>query len=102
MQDPRDASSSLGTRGRARAGGLSTAGSELSATRLADEERSHHQGNGCQQLHENVERRTGRVLEGVADGVADDAGLVGKGLLPEDVAVLVEKAARLDVLLGVV
>src|SRR5450830_2080619 len=71
-------------------------------TRLADEERGHYQGDGGQQLHENVERRTGGVLERVADGVADDGRLVRQRLLADHFAVVIEQVTRLYVLLGVV
>ena len=53
-------------------------------------------------LIEHVQRRAGGVLEGVADRVADDGGLVRLGALAEHVAVLVLQAAGLDELLGVV
>src|ERR1035437_9116540 len=69
---------------------------------LADEERGHNEGDGGQQLHENVERRTGGVLEGIADGVADDGGCVRERLLADHVAIFIEQVTRLDVLLGVV
>jgi hypothetical protein len=46
-------------------------------------------------LDQRVERRAGRVLERIADGVADDAGLVLLGALAAEEAVL-------DLLLGVV
>ena len=48
-----------------------------------------HQGQDGHELHEDVERRARRVLEGVADRVADDAGIV-VGLL----ARVLERAAR--------
>ena len=69
---------------------------------LRDEQRREHQRNRRQQLHEDVQRRAGGVLEGVAHGVAHDSCGVGHGALADDVAVLVLEVTRLDVLLGVV
>src|SRR6478735_12531942 len=51
---------------------------------LADEERGEDQGDARQQLHEDVERRAGRVLERVTDRVADDCRGVGLRALAED------------------
>ena len=61
----------------------------------ADDRRQDQQRHQVHHLDERVERRAGGVLERVADGVADDRGLVGLGALAALVAVL-------DVLLGVV
>src|SRR6266540_3800664 len=68
----------------------------------ADEEGGQDEGDRRQQLDEDVERGAGRVLEGVADRVADDGGRMGRGLLADRVALVVEQVARFDVLLGVV
>ncbi len=48
---------------------------------LADEQRGEHEGDGGEELHEDVERRAGGVLEGVTDGVADDCRGMGFGAL---------------------
>src|SRR4029079_15664723 len=69
---------------------------------LANEQGSEDQRDRRKELHENVERRSGRVLERVTDRVADDGRGVGIGALAEDVAVVVLEVSRLDVLLGVV
>src|SRR6516225_6554748 len=69
---------------------------------LPDEQRGENEGYCGQQLHQDVERRAGGVLEGVADGVADDGRGVGIRTLAEQLAVVVLEVARLDVLLGVV
>src|SRR5690348_546117 len=69
---------------------------------LADEERREHEGDRAEELHQHVERRTGGVLEGVADGVADDGGGVGVGAFADDVAALIGHAAGLDEFLCVV
>ena len=61
----------------------------------ADDRRQDQQRHQVHHLDQRVERRAGGVLERVADGVADDRGLVGLGALAALVAVL-------DVLLGVV
>ena len=45
------------------------------------EQRREDEGDDGHELDENVERRAGRVLEGVADGVADDDCLVLFGAL---------------------
>src|SRR5689334_16424051 len=60
-----------------------------------DKERRQHERHRAQQLDEHVQRRPGRVLEGIADGVADHGGLVRGTPLP---AVL----PGLDELLGVI
>ena len=60
----------------------------MMAGRISRRDQVHH-------LDQGVEGRAGGVLERVADGVADDGGLVGLGSLAAFVAVL-------DVLLGVV
>ena len=60
-----------------------------------DDGRQHQQRHQVHHLDQRVEGRAGGVLERVADGVADDGGLVGLGALAAHVAVL-------DVLLGVV
>ena len=41
-----------------------------------DDQTGEHDGNGGDQLDQDVQRGTGSVLEGVAHGVADDGGLV--------------------------
>ena len=46
-----------------------------------DEKVGEDEGDDGHELHEDVERGAGGVLEGVADGVADDGGLVGLGAL---------------------
>src|SRR5688572_23176601 len=69
---------------------------------LANEERCEHEGDRGQQLHENVERRAGGVLERVADGVAHDGRRVRVGLLAEHVAGRILEVTGLDVLLRVV
>src|SRR5579859_3212797 len=69
---------------------------------LPDEERRHHQGDGREQLHEDVERRAGGVLERIANGIAHDRGGVGRRLLADHVAGVIGQVAGLDVLLGVV
>src|SRR5687767_6831716 len=61
----------------------------------SDEQRSEDEGDGGQQLDQDVERGAGGVLQGVAHGVAHDRGLVGGGALAA-------VSAGLDVLLGVV
>ena len=76
--------------------------SGLSVSSLPDEQRGEDQGDRRQQLHEDVERRAGGVLERVADRVADDGRGVGVRALAEHVAVVVLEVARLDVLLRVV
>ena len=54
----------------------------------------HHVETGCDngyhahQLDENVERRTGSILEGIAYGVTYDGSLVGIGALAAEVAFL--------------
>ena len=37
------------------------------------------EGDDAHELHEDVQRGAGRVLERIADGVADDGRLVGRG-----------------------
>src|SRR5262245_41731968 len=69
---------------------------------LSDKQRGEDERDRRQELDQHVERRTGRVLERVANGVADDRCRVGIGLLADDVAVGVLEVARLDVLLRVV
>src|SRR5688572_10409413 len=49
-----------------------------------DEERREHEGDRGEELHEDVEARTGGVLEGIADGIADDRGRVCRGALADD------------------
>ncbi len=51
---------------------------------LPDEQRGQHEGDRGEQLHEDVERRAGGVLERVADRVADDGRGVGVRALAED------------------
>ena len=53
---------------------------------LADEERRENQRDRRQQLDENVQRRAGRVLEGIADRVTDDGCGMGVRALAEHVA----------------
>ena len=89
---------------RARSAPRSARRSDRLRVRLsyADEERGEDQRDRRQELHEDVERRAGGVLERIADRVADDGRGVGIRALAEDVAVVVLEVARLDVLLGVV
>ena len=47
-----------------------------------DEQPGEHQGDGGEQLHQHVQRRSGGVLERVTDGVSDDRGGVSGALLP--------------------
>ena len=53
-----------------------------SVVRLSDVQRSQHQGDGRQQLDEDVERRAGGVLERVADGVTTTAAAWAGVFLP--------------------
>src|SRR5439155_13109058 len=71
------------------------------ATSLQDEQRRQDQGDRRQQLDQDVQRRSGGVLERIAHGVADHSGFVRLRPLPHDLAVDLEEP-RLDVLLGVV
>jgi len=67
------------------------------------EERGHDQRESCpSNFTRTVERRTGSVLERIADGVADDGGSVRRRALAQHLAVGIEQVTRLDVLLGVV
>ena len=66
-----------------------------SEDREGNDETYENNGDGRNELDEDVERRAGSVLEGVADSVADDSGLVALGALAAVVA-------SLDVLLGIV
>src|SRR5664279_2167443 len=72
------------------------------AVALPDEQRGEDQGDGRQQLDEDVKRGTGGVLERIADRVTHDGGRVGVRLLAQHLPGLIEQVARLDVLLGVV
>src|SRR5579863_714462 len=76
-------------------------------------QRSQYQGNCAEQLDQNVKRWACRVLEGIANGVADHACLVRFALLTLDGASSVEainhfalgvgaQVASLNVLLGIV
>src|SRR5881628_3163221 len=47
-----------------------------------DKEWRQHQRHRAQQLDEHVQRRPGRVLERIADGITDDRGLVRRTPLP--------------------
>src|SRR5579859_7357929 len=67
-----------------------------------DKERSQYQRDRAEQFDDDVQRWTGGILEGVADGIADDARLVSEGFLGKHVALIILEEARLDVLLGVV
>ncbi len=51
---------------------------------------SQHQGNRTEQLNQDVERRTGSILHGIADGIADHTGLMRVALLPQDGALEIE------------
>src|SRR5690348_10067684 len=62
-----------------------------------DEEWRQHQRDRAQQLDDHMQRRSRCVLEGIADGVADDAGLVRERALAERIAIVVLEEARLDV-----
>ena len=75
--------------------GVEATGLSSSMFGQADDRREDQQRHEVHHLDERVERRAGGVLERVADGVADDGGLVGVRALAALVAVL-------DVLLGVV
>mmetsp|Transcript_88980 Transcript_88980/g.154311 ORF Transcript_88980/g.154311 Transcript_88980/m.154311 type:complete len:488 (+) Transcript_88980:469-1932(+) len=63
---------------------------------LGTEDGRNREGDDGHQLDQDVERRAGGVLEGVADGVARDGRLVHVRALPA------ERLLNLDVLLGVV
>jgi hypothetical protein len=52
--------------------------------RTLDEERGENERHDTHQLHEDVERRAGGVLEGITDGVTDDRGVVGLTALRVD------------------
>src|SRR6266704_6284967 len=60
-----------------------------------DKERRQHERDRAQQLDQHVQRRTGRVLERITDGIPDHGGLVCRTPLPTVLA-------GLDELLGVV
>jgi len=77
-------------------------GSNARVARLADEERGHDQRDRGQQLHQNVERRTGSVLERIADGVADDGGSVRRRALAQHLASGIEQVTRPMYFFGVV
>ena len=53
----------------------------------------HHDGDHAHQLYKDVERRAGGILEGIADGVSHDCGVVTFGVLASEVTFL-------DILLG--
>ncbi len=48
---------------------------------VLDDETREDDGDDRDQFDEDVEGRAGGVLEGIADGVADDGGLVGLAAL---------------------
>ena len=58
-------------------------------------EAGHNDGDHRHQFDEDVQRRTGGILEGIADGVADDSGVVAGGVLAAEITLL-------DKLLGIV
>ena len=60
-----------------------------------DCESCHHDAHHRHQLDEDIERRTGCILEWVAHGVANDTSLMGKRALASE-------GTFLDVLLGIV
>src|SRR6266513_3167623 len=60
-----------------------------------DKQRRQHERDRAQQLDEHVQRRPGRVLERIADGITDHGGLVRRTPLPTVLT-------GLDELLGVV
>ena len=66
-----------------------------------DEEVGEDEGEDGHELHDDVERGAGGILEGIADGVTDDGSLVELGALALDHAVY-DDGTLLDVLLGVV
>ena len=62
--------------------GLLQSRSQRGATRARDDERHEDEAQDRHELHQDVERRAGGVFERVADGVADDGGLVRSEPLP--------------------
>src|SRR5947209_8898224 len=53
-------------------------------------QRSQHQGNRAEQLNQYVKRRTGCILEGITNGIANHTGLMGLTLLTQDGAIRIE------------
>src|SRR5918999_4887441 len=68
----------------------SSTANATAAPPLADEERREHQGDRREELHEDVQGWPGRVLERVAHRVAHDRRGVGRGLLADDGARVVD------------
>jgi len=60
----------------------------LEEHRVQREERREHKGDHRHQLDQDVERRSHRVLQRVADCIASDAGGVGFGVLAAEVTFL--------------
>src|SRR6267142_3848045 len=81
--------------------GNSAKRSRAVSTFLQNEQRRQDEGDRRQQLDQDMQRRSGGVLEWIADGVADDRRLVRLRALADDPAIRLEQA-RFDVLLGVV
>src|SRR5712692_8365279 len=69
---------------------------------LDDEQRRQNERYRAQQLDENVQRRARRVLEGVADRVADDRCLMCGRALLDDAPIRLSEISGLDKLLGVI
>src|SRR5690242_1820548 len=54
-----------------------------------DKERRKHQRDGAEQFDDDMQRWAGGILEGITDGIADDAGLVREGFFGKDVALVI-------------
>src|SRR6266849_229267 len=76
----------LARRQTARGPGRSVNDSGGTPTSLQDEQRRQDQGDRRQQLDQDVQRRSGGVLERIPHGIADDSGLVRLRPLPDDLA----------------
>src|SRR5699024_11352833 len=59
---------------------------DVSEDAVCERQPRHYDGYHAHQLDEDVERRTGRILEGVAHRIAHDRGLVRIGTLAAHVA----------------
>ena len=70
-------------------------GRVLPAHNQLNEKRSDHQGDHRHQLDQDVQARSGSILEGIADGIADHGRFVGLGAFATVVA-------RFDIFFGVV
>mmetsp|Transcript_4008 Transcript_4008/g.7351 ORF Transcript_4008/g.7351 Transcript_4008/m.7351 type:complete len:763 (+) Transcript_4008:662-2950(+) len=75
---------------------------KVAPIRLLRERPSEYQRDNSHQLHDDVEGRSGGVLQRVADGVTDDGGVVLVSLLSLDNAVGVSEESSTDELLGVI